>query len=98
MRRRTLIRGAVATALAPAAIVTAAGPAVAGGPAPARAATDLEGIDVSNYQAGIDYAGAAAEGRSFVIAKAGGASSPRGRTSRPPTPAMSTVPAPPVCA
>ncbi|WP_405697612.1 GH25 family lysozyme [Streptomyces sp. NBC_01185] len=72
MRRRTLIRGAVATALAPAASVTAAGPAVAGGPAPARAATDLEGIDVSNYQAGIDYAGAAAEGRSFVIAKAGG--------------------------
>ncbi|MFC5070616.1 glycoside hydrolase family 25 protein [Kitasatospora cinereorecta] len=71
MRRRTLIRGAVATALAPAGIVTAAGAWAATGRSLAPAA-ELQGIDVSNYQLGIDYARVAAEGRSFVIAKAGG--------------------------
>ncbi|MGW4235130.1 glycoside hydrolase family 25 protein, partial [Streptomyces sp. NPDC004980] len=67
MRRRTLIRGAVATALAPAGIITAAGAEAA--PAPAA---DLQGIDVSNYQLGIDYGRVAAQGRSFAVAKAGG--------------------------
>ncbi|WP_406388234.1 GH25 family lysozyme [Streptomyces sp. NBC_00887] len=69
MRRRTLIRGAVATALAPAGIVTAARAAATTGPAPAA---DVQGVDVSNYQRGIDYARAVGEGRSFLIAKAGG--------------------------
>ncbi|MET7370909.1 glycoside hydrolase family 25 protein, partial [Streptomyces sp. NPDC005566] len=69
MRRRTVIRGAVATALAPAGIVTAARATAATGPAPAA---DVQGVDVSNYQLGIDYARAAGEGRSFLIAKAGG--------------------------
>ncbi|MGW6206717.1 GH25 family lysozyme [Streptomyces sp. NPDC055089] len=71
MRRRTLIRGVVATALTPAGIALATGPADADGPVRTRA-TDLEGMDVSNYQVGVDYARAAAEGRRFVIAKAGG--------------------------
>ncbi|MEU8703553.1 glycoside hydrolase family 25 protein, partial [Streptomyces sp. NPDC048680] len=71
MRRRDLIRAAVATALAPAGLLTAAGTATAAGPPRARAA-DLEGLDVSNNQVGIDYARVAAEGRQFVIVKAGG--------------------------
>ncbi|MEU8630510.1 glycoside hydrolase family 25 protein, partial [Streptomyces sp. NPDC048669] len=71
MRRRDLIRAAVATALTPAGILTAAGAATAAGPPRAQAA-DLEGLDVSNNQLGIDYARAAAEGRQFVIVKAGG--------------------------
>ncbi|MFD8828667.1 glycoside hydrolase family 25 protein, partial [Streptomyces sp. NPDC059605] len=71
MRRRTLIRGAVATALAPAGILAATGAAAAPRTASAQEA-DLRGIDVSNYQTGIDYARAAAEGLDFVVVKAGG--------------------------
>ncbi|MFB7951354.1 GH25 family lysozyme [Streptomyces sp. NPDC056045] len=70
MRRRTLIRGAVATALAPAGILAATDAATARTASAQEA--DLRGIDVSNYQAGIDYARAAAEGLDFVVVKAGG--------------------------
>ncbi|MFI5784306.1 GH25 family lysozyme [Streptomyces sp. NPDC051640] len=69
MRRRTWIRGALATALAPAGIATAAGAAVA---SPGSRAVDLHGIDISNYQSGIDYALAAEQGQRFAIVKAGG--------------------------
>ncbi|MEU0132416.1 glycoside hydrolase family 25 protein, partial [Streptomyces sp. NPDC006289] len=71
MRRRSLIRGAVATALAPAGMLAATGAEAATGPAP-TSAPDLQGLDVSNSQLGIDYARAASEGREFVVVKAGG--------------------------
>ncbi|MFG2431134.1 GH25 family lysozyme [Streptomyces sp. NPDC048590] len=58
-------------ALAPLGAATTTGAWAATGPSGVRA-EELQGIDVSNYQAGIDHALAAAQGYRFVIAKAGG--------------------------
>lgn len=96
MRRRTLIRGAAAVVLAPAGLAAATSAAAAPRPDSAQA-DDLVGVDVSNYQVGFDYARAAREGLDFVVAKAGGASSPRAPTPRIPTPATSTAPAQRAC-